>query len=87
MEQKVYITKYALTKGILEKDAEVKPSHWDKNILFAWVHGNFGDESFRVGSEAFCTKEEALKDADGKRIKKIESLKKQINKLENLKFE
>lgn len=88
MGKKVYVTKYALTKGILEIDAIVGQSFYDQNIFYARVCDRYlGTESFRVGLEAFLTKEEALKDAEKRRIKKIDSLKKQIKKLENLKFE
>lgn len=88
MGKKVYITKYVLTKGILEIDAKVEPSYYDQNIVYARVCDRYlGTESFRVGSEVFLTKEEALKDAEKRRIKKIDSLKKQIKKLENIKFE
>jgi hypothetical protein len=38
------------------------------------------------GKDFYLTKEEALHDCENRRIKKIESLKKQIKKLENLKF-
>lgn len=88
MGKKVYITKDALTKGILEIDAKVEPSYYDQNIVYARVYDRYlGTEFFRVGSEVFLTKEEALKDAEKRRIKKIDSLKKQIKKLENIKFE
>lgn len=76
--EKVYITKYALTKGILEKEASVSD-------LRAFCNGDYS--SYGIGSEAFYTLEEALNNAEERRNKKIESLKKKINKLENLKFE
>lgn len=81
--EKVYITKYALTKGILEKEARV--SDFGCGRLRAFCNGDYS--SYGIGSEAFYTLEEALNIAEERRNKKIESLKKQINKLENLKFE
>lgn len=81
--EKVYITKYALTKGILEKEARV--SDFGCGRLRAFCNGDYS--SYGIGSEAFYTLEEALNNAEERRNKKIESLKKQINKLENLKFE
>lgn len=83
MERKVYITKYALTAGIEEIEAEIKD--FGNGHLMAFANGIY--PSYRVGSEAFYTLEAALKNAEERRIKKIKSLKKQINKLENLKFE
>ena len=82
MEERIYITKYALSKGILEKEAVIKDCG---RYLIAFVKGDYS--SYGIGSEAFFKREDALKNAENRRIKKIESLKKQINKLENLKFE
>lgn len=82
MEERIYITKYALSKGILEKEAVIK---YYGRYLRAFVKGDYS--SYGIGSEAFFKREDALKNAENRRIKKIESLKKQINKLENLKFE
>lgn len=87
MKQKVYITKYALTAGITENEAEVKPSCYNDSIYYASVVDNYGGfTSYRVGTDAFYTLEEAVNNAEKKRLKKIESLKKQIVKLEKLKF-
>lgn len=83
MEKKVYITKYALTGGIIEKEARVYD--YGNGHLRAFVNGDYS--SYGIGSEAFFEKEEALKNAEKRRTKKIDSLKKQIKKLENLKFE
>ena len=75
---KVYITKYALTRGILETDGatvEGIPSMAETN--FGYFHGDDWHE----------TKEEAIKRAEEMRTKKIASLRKQIEKLEALKFD
>lgn len=84
MEAKVFITKYALTKGIQEVKANITKS-WPDNVRFASVYGFYTD--FVVGRNAFIDKSEAVKQAEKMRLKRIESLKKQIKKLEDLKFE
>jgi hypothetical protein len=79
---KVYITKYALTRGIIdEKEVEIC-----KNIpnmvecREAFFHDYFHKPDWHE------TKEEAIKRAELMKNKKIESLKKQIQKLEKIKF-
>ena len=42
---------------------------------------------FKIGIAAFFNEHDAIQNAEQKRIKKIESLRKQIDKLEKLKFE
>lgn len=79
---KVYITKYALTQGILEKDLEVSPAYYNDKIFYATE----GFYSYRIGTEAFLNIEDARKNAEERKLKKIESLKKQIKKLETLKI-
>lgn len=81
--EKVYITKYALSKGILEKEAEIVDFLTGHKRAF--VEGDF--LSYGIGSEAFLKKEDAIENAEKRRRKKIESLKKKIKELENLKFE
>lgn len=83
MEQNIYITKYALSEGILEKEARIRD--YGNGHLRAFVNGHYS--SYGIGSEAFFTKEDALKNAEKRRLKKIESLKKQIEKLKVLRFE
>lgn len=84
MLQKVFITKYALTSGIEEAELDVKenPEHFKKSCYGkwkGWTQGFYNDD-FHL------TKEEALIDAEKRRKKKIESLKRQIAKLEKLSF-
>lgn len=77
---KAWITKYALTKGILEKEVE-----------------DCGDGMVRESGNHFPTyyhrtdwhkdKESAIAKAEEMRKKKIASLKKQIEKLEKMKFD
>ena len=80
MIQTVFITKYALTKGLIECEMEVKG-----NQCYGKPPGYYYMVSF-FGEDFYLDKELALHDCENRRIKKIESLKKQINKLENLKF-
>lgn len=81
---KVWITKYALTQGIIEKKARECGEGFDGMVKTeekypAYFHGE--------GKEWHRTKESAIKRAEEMRQKKIESLKKQIKKLEVMTFE
>jgi len=78
---KVWITKYALTQGVFEKEmtqAVENPSmiHDTKCVQFF-----FGE-----GKEWHKTEEGANARAEQMRLDKIASLKKQLAKLEKLKF-
>ena len=77
---KYWITKYALTKGILELDGII--SSIDSKMLT--VNGYFN--SF-FGKEWHKTKEEAVAQANRMILAKITTLKNQIKILENLKFD
>ena len=79
---KVWITKYALTRGIFEM--EVKSQSKDGTA----VYGKAWDDCYRgEGKEWHRTKESAIQKTEEMRQKKIDSLKKQIEKLERMKFE
>ena len=78
--EKVFITKYALTKGILEKEI----CDYGNGHIRAYVKGEFS--SYSLGKEAFRTREQAMERAEKMRLKKIASLKKQIEALEKMKF-
>lgn len=74
---KVYITKYSLTDGVLEADAKLNQKFPTMAVTnLGYFHGNDWHE----------TKEAAIKKAEEMRVKKIASLKKQIEKLEAMKF-
>lgn len=77
---KVWITKYALTSGILEKEAEVCTDNMisvkDTGYYTVYFHGN----------EWHKSRESAIAKAEEMRKKKIASLKKQIEKLEKMEF-
>lgn len=78
---KVWITKYALTDGIIEADGELGAldtisASWDNGAKC----GNFR------GSEWWRSEKCAIGYAERMRLRKIESLKRQIRKLEQMKF-
>ena len=80
---KVWITKYALSRGIIEADGEftgfdsVSILNRDLSLPTHWFYkGDWHSD-----------KESAIKKAEEMRQKKISSLKKQIKKLEEMRFE
>lgn len=81
MEIKVYVTKFALTKGIFETIADVSENY--PNLASASAH-NFRD----IYHKPFwhTTREEAVAQAEKMRIAKIKSVEKQLKKLQNMKF-
>lgn len=79
---KVFITNYALTKGICEEEAEIKS--YKDGTTFAYTKKQF--TGYKIGSEAFYRYEDAVVKAEELRQKKIASLKKQIEKMEKLSF-
>lgn len=80
---KVWITKYALTKGIIEVDGELISSDF-VSILNRGL--SLPTHWFYKG-DWHSDKQSAIKKAEEMRQKKIESLKKQIKKLEEMSFE
>lgn len=79
---KVWITKYALTDGIVEAEGEPYGLEW---VSASWDNGCRCND-FEQG-EWFDTKERAIKKAEEMRKKKIDNLKKQIEKLEGMRFD
>ena len=77
---KVFITRYALTKGIIETDDAEGCFDISPEMISSKKYGCFH------GDDWHKTKEEAIAFAEKMRVKKIESLKKQIAKMEKLKF-
>ncbi len=82
---KAFITKYALTQGILERDGHVSSD----DVLC--ISGNYSNGSFTFTTyyhkgEWFKTKEEAIVKAEEMRQKKIKSLEKQLAKLKEMQF-
>lgn len=84
---KVYVTKYALTKGIEVKD--VSPADDSGYVCerqdYDYRRGQYYP-SFVLGKTAFHTYEEAVLAAREMRDKKKVSLKKQLDKVNNLLF-
>jgi len=80
---KVYITQYLLTKGIIEEDAINVSEVGDSMIKV----NRSGYTYYYSKPYWYTDKQEAIEHAESLRQKKIASLKKQIKKLENLKFE
>lgn len=76
---KVWITKYALTTGIIETDAEVCSEDMIQ------IYKPF--KSYFHKNEWFIKKEDAIKRANSMKDKKIQALNKQIIKLNSLTFE
>lgn len=89
---KVFITKYALTEGIQEMEAEdcskEVENHKDKMIM---VKGNASEDkwicdTYYHGNDWHTTREAAVAHAEEMRKKKIVSLQKSIKKLQAMKF-
>lgn len=77
---KAWITKYALTKGILEKEVE------DCGDGMVSERGRYFLACYR-GTDWHTDKKSAIAKAEEMRKKKIASLKKQIENLERMKFD
>ena len=80
---KVWITKYALTKGVIPMNATALPSNLE------YVTGNLenGAEMFLLlNRDCFESREDAIRKAEHMRYAKIHSLKKQIDKLNKMEF-
>ena len=87
---KVWITKYALTDGILEVEliAEHKIRENPIEYKSRYLCRNSDSDQFYLDCDDFCyTHECAIQKAKEMRQKKISSLKKQIEKLEGMRFE
>ncbi len=80
---KVFITKYALTKGIIEKEADIRP--FRDGSKFAYIRGELFI-GYKMTVDAFYDYESAIQRAEEVRKKRIASLKRQIEKLEKLSF-
>lgn len=87
---KVWITKYALTDGILEGEALEKHCVFGFGMIKSeakyFCRSKNGDQYLDIG-DFCCTYESAIQKAEEMRQKKIASLKKQIEKLEGMRFE
>lgn len=77
----VYVTKYALTTGILER--EVEPTNGHK---LCWEVGVEYPCPLWLGRDCFESRDDAVTDAEKRRVRKITSVKKQLAKLETMTF-
>lgn len=77
---KAWITKYALTKGILEKEVD---DCGDGMV----IESNNHFPTYYHGTDWHKDKKSAIAKAEEMRKKKIASLKKKIEKLEKMKFD
>lgn len=84
---KVWITKYALKDGIIEGETPDSLSR-ETPYLATVYHSGYRYERFVIdGENCFRNKESAIYRAEEMRQKKIENLKKQIKKLEGMRFD
>ena len=81
---KAWVTRYALTDGVLTGEAEVSEQSPDM-IRFFW--GNPEGMFYVHGNDWHRAEEAAIKRAEEMRTRKIASLRKQITKLEAMTFE
>lgn len=87
---KVWITKYALTDGIVETEII---EQWNVRkdpvcVMVKYMCQSQDSNKYILDSGDFCyTHECAIEKAEEMRQKKIESLKRQIKKLEEMRFE
>lgn len=79
MSIKVWISKYALTTGIIEKEVRINDE------LAVSVESQL-DSYYGEGKQWHKTKEDAIKRAEEMRKRKIISVEKQLKKLKEMKF-
>jgi len=82
---KVFVTKYALTQGILEVEVEGEPTQGGM-VISVPQSGEYKDYFHGEGKDWHRTLDAAREQAEKMRIAKIESLKKSLTKFERLKF-
>jgi len=81
---KIYITKYALTKGIIEDDAIKIDRELSKTM--AVVDNDGWGRKYYHGDEFHYSETAARIKADKMRLNRIKALEKRIAKLKSLKF-
>jgi len=88
MEKKtVFITAFALSKGIIEIEADIEVNDKGEYRAYALVNKNlYGLKQKFEDNEFYFNRDNAVEDAIWRRLQKIRSLRNQITKLENLKF-
>ncbi len=83
---KVWITKYALTRGIDESEAEICSSVSDEMIKVLAIRGTLTYDNYFHKPYWYSSREAAVMHANAMRAAKLASLKKKISKLEKLEF-
>lgn len=76
---KIFFTKYALSSGISE--IEVEKVRDDGTFIYDRFFS-----SGRIGRDGFYTRDEAVQNAEERRVAKIASLERQIAKLKKIQF-
>ena len=85
---KVWITKYALTDGIIEAQQIPGATYEGKEYaFFVGGNGQYNTDFYIPYEELFWDKNSAIVKAEKMRQKEIASLKNQIKKLEEMRFE
>ena len=85
---KVWISKYALTQSIFEKEVEdCENLRGEFKGMVSYKEKGYSVNFHGEGNEWHRTKEEAIKKTEEMKLKKIISHKKAIAKLEKMKFE
>lgn len=79
---KVYVTKYAISRGIEEIEREI---YEVRDYDYSYIKYNFHTFLY-IGKDAFLDKSEAIKKAEEMKKRKIAYLRKQIEKLEKMTF-
>lgn len=83
----IYVTKYALTRGIEEYEARLQDRPGGgKTMAIVPRKSNMAFDQYFHEGEFFLTKKEAKADAEARREKKLKSLRKQIANIERVKF-
>jgi hypothetical protein len=80
---RMFLVKYALSEGI--EEVTINHEHCSTSDEFVYLVGR-SFWSFKVGRDIFADRADAEKAADALRLKKVESLKKQIKRLEAMRF-
>ena len=82
--QKLWCSKYALSRGIEEVIATSKSKKYRDGEEYITIEKTI--DLFYVGKDAHILREDAVSKAETARIKKIASLRKKIAKLEKMVF-
>lgn len=77
----VWISKYSLTKGIYSAEAEIKDSSEGRTGIL------IGFSFYKIGRDCHFDKANAVKAANEMKIKKLQSLDKQVKKISALEFD